>query len=231
MTTIIQIPDVSKTLTETFKPSSPSGTTPIHSLLKNLVQEIRPNKVPGLDRFSGGLIKLMHPWTGHSLLKIFNGCWELGYFPSTWKRGNLVILLKDPGGDAGSVKNYRPITLLSPYGKLLEKLIKNKLTRIFAPLHSPRQFEFSSGRSTTDALLEYQAAVSGSTRKYVMSIFVDIKGAIDNVWWTGLFQVLWVKQVPHEILMLLKSYLMDRHVTFTQGNVTVSKKYTTLGNC
>jgi hypothetical protein len=153
------------------------------------------------------------------------------YFLNTWKMGNLVILLKDPGGDAGSVKNYRPITLLSPYGKLLEKLIKNKLTWIFAPLHSPRQFEFSSGRSTTDALLEYQAAVSGSTRKYVMSIFVDIKGAIDNVWWTGLFQVLWVKQVPHEILMLLKSYLMDRHVTFTQGNVTVSKKYTTLGNC
>jgi hypothetical protein len=64
--------------------------------LDRLVHELRPNKAPGHDQLAGGFVKLMHPWTGRSLLKIYNACWKLGYFPKTWKTGNPVILLKDP---------------------------------------------------------------------------------------------------------------------------------------
>ncbi|KAH0813491.1 hypothetical protein GEV33_009299 [Tenebrio molitor] len=194
--------------------------------LDRLVHELRPNKAPGLDRLSGRLIKLTHPHTGQSLLRILNACWNLGYFPRTWKHGNLVILLKDPAGDTENVKNYRPITLLPTYGKLLEKLIKIKLSDALTPLHSPHQFGFTSGRSTTNALLTYKAAVSDSPRKYVLTIFVDIRGAFDNVWWPGLFDTLRTKQLPHEILAIIKSYLTDRSVSFTQGKVTATKNVT-----
>jgi hypothetical protein len=194
--------------------------------LDRLVHELRPNKAPGLDRFSGRVIKLTHPHTGQSLLRILNACWNLGYFPRTWKHGNLVILLKDPSGDTGNVKNYRPITLLPIYGKLLEKLIKTKLSNALTPLHSPHQFGFTSGRSTTDALLTYKATVSDSPRKYILTIFVDIRGAFDNVWWPGLFDTLRAKQLPHEILAIIKSYLTDRSVSFTQGKVTATKNIT-----
>jgi hypothetical protein len=56
--------------------------------LDRLVHELRPNKAPGLDRFSGRVIKLTHPHTGQSLLRILNACWNLGYFPRTWKFSN-----------------------------------------------------------------------------------------------------------------------------------------------
>jgi hypothetical protein len=107
-----------------------------------------------------------------------------------------------------------------------EKLIKIKLSDVLTPLHSPHQFGFTSGRSTTDALLTYKPAVSDSPRKYVLTIFVDIRGAFDNVWWPGLFDTLRIKQLPHEILAIIKNYLTDRAVSFTQGNVTVTKNVT-----
>jgi hypothetical protein len=55
---------------------------------------------------------------------------------------------------------------------------------------------------------------------------VDIRGAFDNVWWPGLFDALRTKQFPHEILAIIKNYLTDRAVSFTQGNVTVTKNVT-----
>jgi hypothetical protein len=194
--------------------------------LDRIVADLRPGKAPGVDQLPVGLIKLLHPWTGRSLLRIYNACWRLGYFPAAWKEGKLVILLKDPTGDAGSVKNYRPITLLPAYAKILEKLLKDMLTRTVSPLHSRHQFGFTSGRSTTDALLSFQTAVTEGNRKYALSIFIDIRGAFDNVWWPGLFRVLRHKRIPYEFLALLKSYLSDRTVTLTQGSVSVHKLIT-----
>jgi hypothetical protein len=205
----------------------PHGAAPFtEDDLNRLIQEIKPNKAPGTDRLPGRLIKLLHPWTGRSLLRIYNACWSSGYFPQAWKRGNLVVLLKDPSGDVGSAKNYRPITLLPVYAKILEKLVKCKLTEIITPLHSQFQFGFSPGRSTTDALLSYQTAVSDSPQKYVITIFVDIRGAFDNVWWPGLLSTLRDRRLPHELLAIIKSYLTNRTVLFTQGDVTTQKRIT-----
>jgi hypothetical protein len=131
--------------------------------VNRLIQETKPNKAQGTDRLAGRLINLLHPWTGRSLLRIYNACRSRGYFPQTWKSGNLVVLLKDSSGDMGSVKNYRPITLLPPYAKILEKPIKYKLIHIITPLHSPVQFGFSPGRSTTDALLRRSPIHLGNT--------------------------------------------------------------------
>jgi hypothetical protein len=109
--------------------------------LNRLIQEIKPNKAPGTDRLPGRLIKLLHPWTGRSLLRIYNACWSRGYFPQAWKRGNLVVLLKDPSGDVGSAKNYRPITLLPNHAATLPVPIW-VFTR---PLHYRRSALISNG--------------------------------------------------------------------------------------
>jgi hypothetical protein len=59
-----------------------------------------------------------------------------------------------------------------------------------------------------------------------MTIFVDVRGAFDNVWWPALIRNLRNRGIPHEMLVMLKSYLTDREVEFTQGDVTVRKQTT-----
>jgi hypothetical protein len=146
---------------------------------------------------------MTHQWVGPALLRIYNACWHLGYFPKAWKKGKLVILLKDPTGDQSSIKNYRPIVLLPVYGKIPEKLLKARLARL-SPLHSGVQFGFVAGRSTSDALVRYKNTVKRSNKKYVMTIFVDVRGAFDNVWWPALIRNLRNRGIPHEMLVMLK---------------------------
>lgn len=115
-------------------------------------------------------------------MNIYNACWKLWYFPDIWKRDNLVILLKDVAERFDNVKNYRPIFLLPVYGKVLEKIIKNKNMQHLSPLHSGSQYGFIPGSSTSDALLRYKNTNMNSTANYITSIFVDIQGTFVNEW-------------------------------------------------
>ncbi|CAF1517661.1 unnamed protein product [Adineta ricciae] len=56
--------------------------------------------------------------------------WKLikkqGYIPAMWEKANIILLLK-PKKDKQHPSSYRPISLLSCLGKLLEKIIKQRL--------------------------------------------------------------------------------------------------------
>jgi hypothetical protein len=194
--------------------------------LSDIVAALDNNKAPGLDTIKGGIVKLAYQWTSEALLRIYNACWRLGYFPRPWKSGNLVILLKDPSGDFGSVRNYRPIVLLPIYGKILEKLIKSRIVQSLTPLHAAPQYGFTTGRSTSDALLHYRNTIRNTTRSYALTIFIDIKGAFDNVWWPGLIRNLRHRNMPQATLALVKSYLTDRDVILKQGDIAAQKRTT-----
>ena len=83
--------------------------------------------------------------------------------------------MKDP-------KFYRSICLLPVIGKLFEKLLKMSLTNTaLAPRRvSDRQFGLSD-RSTEDAIVELQRAVSASEGRYTVTLLFDISDAFDNV--------------------------------------------------
>jgi hypothetical protein len=130
-----------------------------------IINALSTNKAPGVDGIKGNIVKLAHKWVGPALLKIYNACWRLGYFPTAWKTGKLVIFLKDPSQDFGNLKNYRPIVLLPAYGKTLEKLIKYALAQAITPMHAEAQFGFTPGRSTADTLWQYKNKIKGTTEK------------------------------------------------------------------
>jgi hypothetical protein len=60
----------------------------------------------------------------------------------------------------------------------------------------------------------------------VATLFFDIKGAFDNLWWPGLIQHLRRRGLQPNLLALVKSYLTDRKVNFTRGDVSTGKTCT-----
>ena len=71
------------------------------------------------------MIKLSDSALVLPLKKIFANCLRCGVFPSTWKCANVVPVHKK---NEKNVKgNYRPISLLPIFGKILEKLIYDSL--------------------------------------------------------------------------------------------------------
>jgi hypothetical protein len=194
--------------------------------LEQLVQAIKPKKAPGVDLMRGRLVKLVHPVVRGFMLHLYNSCLRAAYYPRRWKEGCLKILMKDPAGDPSDRKNYRPITLLTEYGKIFERLIRRRLFATTEDFHSRRQYGFISGRSAVSALLKYKETIEETTDKYAATIFIDISGAFDNVWWPAVIKSLRQKGVPRYLLATLKSYLTDRTVTYRDGSVEVSKACT-----
>ena len=55
------------------------------------------------------------------LMKLFNQCMEEGIFPDMLKIACIIPLYKS--GDKNEPTNYRPISLLSSFSKLLEEIV------------------------------------------------------------------------------------------------------------
>ena len=93
-----------------------------HDKVAQVIQILDPNKTHGHDNISIHMVKICGPSIYKPLEIIFNECLKTGVFPSEWKLGNIVPVHKK--GDKRMLQNYRPVSLLSICGKILERLMK-----------------------------------------------------------------------------------------------------------
>ncbi|GBP65871.1 Retrovirus-related Pol polyprotein from type-1 retrotransposable element R1 [Eumeta japonica] len=141
-----------------------------------------PTTAPGLDGISSRIVK--HVWKAvqPEFVRLYDRCVIEGVFPGVWKSGRLLVLPKGNGRPATDPKAYRPITLLSVLGKILERILLKLATGLTSNL-STYQHGFLAGRSTSTALNFILGVARESECKYVQCIFLDISGAFDNAWW------------------------------------------------
>ena len=117
--------------------------------IANIIKNLNPNKAHGFDMISIRTLKIC----GDSILKpwelLFKSCIESGKFPIEWNKANVVSVHKKQ-----LIENYRPISLLPVCGKILERIIYNKMFEFFSEneLISHNQSGF---RHPTYALINY----------------------------------------------------------------------------
>ena len=99
------------------------------------------------------IIKTLKGVLSIPLQLLFNCSFSTGIVPDQLKVARVVPIHKK--GSSCLVSNYRPISLLSIFNKLIEKLMFNRIVSFlekFSILHNNR-FGFRSKHSTTHALL------------------------------------------------------------------------------
>ena len=131
---------------------------------------------------------------------------------------NLLKIVKvipiHKGGSTQDVDNYRPISLLSIFDKIIEKLMHKRLYN-FLLEHNilyQNQFGFRKNNSTVFALAQIteMIKVSIDNRKFGCGIFVDMRKAFDTVNHEILLNKLEHYGVRESILKWFQSYLFDR---------------------
>ena len=95
------------------------------------------------------------------------------------------------------VDNYRPVSLLSVLGKVMESIFfKHVNNHLRDNTVSENQSGFLPGRSTVTHILEiYSLGKSVDRGKEVSVIFLDISKAFDRVWHKGLLYKLYMSGV------------------------------------
>ena len=114
-------------------------------------------------------------------------CLENGKFPNEWKKANVVPVHKR--NNKQLIENYRPISLLPVCGKILERLIYNKMFEFFTgnELISQNQSRFKPGDSCISQLLciTHDIYQSLDDDLETRAVFLDISNAFDKVWYEG----------------------------------------------
>lgn len=90
------------------------------------VKTLKQDKAPGLDLVDVRMVRSVFATNKGVLLRLYNACARIGYFPDKWKHAEVVFFVKK-GKDALHRSAYRPICLFPVLSKVLEKLIKLRL--------------------------------------------------------------------------------------------------------
>ncbi|CAM5097098.1 unnamed protein product [Natator depressus] len=156
-----------------------------HFLLPNLLwfhvwtlEKLDEHKSMGPDALEELVVVIAEP-----LAIIFQNSWQSGEVPDDWKKANVVPIFKkgkeeDPG-------NYRPVSLTSVPGKIMEQVLKELILKHLEERKVIRnsQHGFTQGKSCLTNPIAFYDEITGSVveGKAVDVLFLDFSKAFDTV--------------------------------------------------
>jgi len=176
------------------------------------IQKLAIDKSPGHDEISPKLIKTSVRSILTPLTNIFNKSFEQGIVPEILKIAKVIPLFKKK--DPFIVENYRPISLLSIFNKLLEKLMCRRLLSYLSKEHILYKFQFGfrKNHSTILAIIEIVDNIRSELDKgnSVVGVYLDLSKAFDTVNHEILLSKLLHYGIRGNAYKWFKSYLENR---------------------
>uniref|UniRef100_A0A3Q3AL86 Reverse transcriptase domain-containing protein n=1 Tax=Kryptolebias marmoratus TaxID=37003 RepID=A0A3Q3AL86_KRYMA len=182
---------------------------------------------PGKNQINYCMLSNLSDVGKEKLLALYNKVWEEGKIPSTWKEAIIVPICK-PGKDPNLAESYRPIALTSCVGKIMEKIVNNRLMYFLESKQKIKnyQFGFRKGRSTIDpaVCLEHEIRRAQANKESVVAIFLDVEKAYDMLWREGLLIKIKQLGIKGKIYRWIRNFLTERSISVRINN-EISSNY------
>ena len=180
--------------------------------ISNVVNAMHPKTSCGYDNISPKLVKKCSHALVNPLVHIINLSLSTGTFPDKMKLAKVIAIYKS--NNPSNFSNYRPISLLPTFSKILERVIYNRLYNFILKhnILNTSQYGFQKGLSTEYALLELQDRIvkSLASKEYCVGFFLDLSKAFDSLDHKILIEKLNHIGIRGIALELFKSYLNAR---------------------
>ena len=136
------------------------------------LQYLRTDKAPGADLVHPRLLKELAVQVAYPLAIIFQQSIDQSRVPQQWRTANVIPIFKK--GSKRHAANYRPISLTTHIGKLLERIIRDHIMRHLdnKQLIKPSQHGFLPGRSCQSNLLEFLERVTSPVANMTHLVFL-----------------------------------------------------------
>ena len=182
--------------------------------VSDAIASIKSSSTPGIDEITPKFVKIAKGILSPILAKLFTKCIHQETFPSDFKVAYVISIPKT--SSPKSLDEFCPISLLSVFSKLFEKILKIKMLKFISKnnILTPFQYGFRENNSTELAITVFYDKLlkNLNENKITCSIFLDLRKAFDSVNHSILLKKLYHYGFRGKIYELLTSYLADQQI-------------------
>ena len=176
--------------------------------VKDSIKQIASAKAPGKDAIPPEIYKYGGQKLFRKLHELFKTIWRVGRVPQDYKDVSIKHIYKNKG-NRSICDNHRGISPLSIAGKILTRLILNRIIKhIVDDIYRESQCGFRSRRDTIDMIFSLRQVAEKVREKNqeLYIVFVDLAKAFDIANRHALWKVLKKLGIPDKILNIIISF-------------------------
>ena len=198
--------------------------------IRQAIKQFGPDKSAGPDDLKPIVLHNLPECAITFMKELFNACIQTGYTPIQWCHSKVAFMPKPCKESYLEPRSFRPLSLMIFQFKALERLVVWRVEETALrknPFHH-RQFAFRKNMSTDNALSESVNMIEKSFLRGGMAIviYLDIRGAFDNISTKAIIRSLKLKEVENTVLNWYENYLDNRTCEATLGNSKVTAQLT-----
>ena len=154
-----------------------------HYEITKIITSLKSKNSSGHDNINSKFVKLIKQDIISPLVILFNKSLETGVVPDLMKLAEIIPIYKSK--DKMLLNNYRPISLLPIFSKLMEKIVHIRLYNFLMSKHIfyNSQYGFRKHHATTHAIHEFvdNTVKAFDNKLLTLSVFLDLSKAFDTI--------------------------------------------------
>ena len=182
---------------------------PTKEEISKAIGKIKRGKAPGPDGIPPEALKGDVQTNVDILHKLYRKVWEEEEIPEDWRQGHLIKLPKK--GDLTECQNWRGITLLSIPGKVLNRIILDRLKKELDGRLRDEQAGFRKDKSCTDQIATLRIIVEQSIEwnSSLYMTFIDYEKAFDSLDRNILWSLMRHYGIPEKFVRIIQKTYND----------------------
>ena len=191
----------------TLPPMHELDQAPTFLEVRSAIRSLKNNKSPGNDNIPAELLRNGGYLCTRTLHKYITKVWADENVPQQWRDANVVTIYKNKG-DRAVCGNSRGISLLAVAGKVLAKVMLQRLINVTESILPESQCGFRKNRGTVDMIFTARQLQEKCREQHqdLFMAFVDLSKAFDTVQRPLLWDILLRFGCPRKFTNILRQF-------------------------
>ena len=173
------------------------------------IKRLQNGNVPGIDSITAELLKADIVFSAKKIHQLMTKIWQHERIPNSWMRGLIIKIAKK--GNLKDCKNWRGITLLSVVGKMLGRIIIDRIRNGVDCRLRKEQAGYRKGRGTTEQVFILRNIIEqvNEWQATLYLNFIDFEKAFDSIHRGSMWTIMMKYGIPEKIVRMVEIFYQD----------------------